>query len=55
MTRRTLAAGTLVNNPANLMGWIQDPQYIKPGNLMPNQFLSEQQLSDAVAYLETLK
>jgi cytochrome c oxidase subunit II len=55
MARRTLAAGTLINNPGNLAGWIQNPQNIKPGNLMPNQFLSAQQLSDALAYLETLK
>ena len=55
MTRRTLAAGTLLNNPGNLLGWIQNPQNIKPGNLMPNQFLSAQQLSDALAYLESLK
>jgi len=55
MTRRTLAAGALVNNPGNLAGWVQNPQNIKPDNLMPNQFLSAQQLSDALAYLETLK
>jgi cytochrome c oxidase subunit II len=55
MARRTLAAGTLINNPGNLAGWIQNPQTIKPGNLMPNQYLSAQQLSDALAYLETLK
>ncbi len=55
MSRRTLAAGTLPNNPGNLEGWIQNPQNIKPGNLMPNQFLSAQQLSDTLAYLETLK
>jgi cytochrome c oxidase subunit 2 len=54
MTRRTLAAGTLLNNPGNLLGWIQNPQNIKPGNLMPNQFLSAQQLSDALVYLESL-
>jgi cytochrome c oxidase subunit 2 len=55
MSRRTLAAGTLLNNPGNLVGWIQNPQNIKPGNLMPNQFLSARQLSDALAYLESLK
>lgn len=55
MSRRTLAAGTLLNNPGNLVGWIQNPQNIKPGNLMPNQYLSAQQLSDALAYLETLQ
>ncbi len=55
MSRRTLAAGTLLNNPGNLVGWIQNPQNLKPGSLMPNQYLSAQQLSDALAYLETLK
>jgi cytochrome c oxidase subunit 2 len=55
MSRRTLAAGTLTNNPGNLAGWIQDPQDLKPGSLMPNQYLSGQQLSDVLAYLETLQ
>ena len=55
MTRRTLAAGSLANNPGNLVGWIQDPQDLKPGSLMPNQYLSSQQLSDVLAYLETLQ
>ena len=55
MDRRTLAAGTLLNNPGNLAGWIENPQNIKPGNLMPNQYLSAPQLSDALAYLESLK
>jgi len=54
MSRRTLAAGTLANNPGNLAGWIQHPQDLKPGSLMPNQDLSAQQLSDVLAYLETL-
>jgi cytochrome c oxidase subunit 2 len=55
MSRRTLAAGTLPNTPGSLAGWIQDPQDLKPGSLMPNQYLSAQQLSDVVAYLETLQ
>jgi cytochrome c oxidase subunit II len=55
MSRRTIAAGTLLNNAGNLAGWIQDPQDAKPGALMPNQFLSAQQLSDVGAYLELLK
>ena len=46
MSRRMIAAGTLLNNPGNLAGWIEDPQDIKPGTLMPNQYLSAQQLSD---------
>jgi cytochrome c oxidase subunit 2 len=55
MSRRTIAAGTLPNGPGTLAGWIEAPQTLKPGNLMPAQDLSPQQLSDALAYLETLK
>jgi cytochrome c oxidase subunit II len=55
MSRGTLAAGTLPNTPGSLAGWIQDSQDLKPGSLMPNQYLSAQQLSDVVVYLETLK
>jgi cytochrome c oxidase subunit 2 len=55
MSRRTLAAGRLLNNPGNLIGWIQDPQGIKPGTQMPNQYLSAQQLSDVQAYLVLLR
>ena len=55
MTRRTIASGRLVNNPRNLIGWIQDPQGLKPGCLMPNQYLSAQQLADVQAYLVLLR
>jgi cytochrome c oxidase subunit II len=55
MSRRTLAAGTLLNDSGNLAGWIQNPQDLKPGNLMPNQQLAPQQLADTLAYLETLR
>jgi cytochrome c oxidase subunit 2 len=55
MSRRTLAAGTLPNNPGNLADWIENPQNLKPGNLMPSQQLSGQDLTDALAYLETLQ
>lgn len=55
MSRRTIAAGLLPNTPGNLVGWIQNPQDIKPGNLMPNQYLPGDQLSDVQAYLESLQ
>jgi cytochrome c oxidase subunit II len=55
MSRRTIAAGTLPTGPGTLAEWIEAPQAIKPGNLMPAQNLAPQQLSDALAYLETLK
>jgi cytochrome c oxidase subunit II len=54
-SRRTLAAGTLPNNRANLTGWIVDPQVIKPGAKMPPNQLSGPDLLALVAYLETLQ
>jgi cytochrome c oxidase subunit II len=54
-SRRMIAAGTLLNNPGNLLGWTEDPQSIKPGALMPRQYLSAQQMSDLLAYLSELK
>jgi cytochrome c oxidase subunit 2 len=55
MSRQTIAAATLPNNPGSLAGWIQAPQAIKPGTLMPDQNLSGAQLADVTAYLATLK
>jgi cytochrome c oxidase subunit II len=55
MSRRTLAAGTLANTPGNVVGMIQDPEDLKPGSQMPNQNLPSEQLSDVLAYLETLQ
>ncbi|KAB8197412.1 cytochrome c oxidase subunit II [Nonomuraea phyllanthi] len=53
--RRFLGAGTLANTPANLARWIQNAQAYKPGNRMPPQPLSPEQLDAIVAYLETLR
>jgi cytochrome c oxidase subunit 2 len=55
MSRRTIGAARLTNNPGNILGWIQDPQGIKPGCLMPNQYLSAQELHDIQAYLVLLR
>jgi cytochrome c oxidase subunit 2 len=55
MSRRMLASGTVPNTPGNLAAWIQNAQALKPGSLMPNQYLTGEQLSDVLAYLETLK
>jgi cytochrome c oxidase subunit II len=52
--RHTLAAGILDNNAENLAAWLRDPQAIKPGALMPNLGLSEDQIAYIVAYLQTL-
>jgi len=54
-TRRQLAAGLLDNTSANLTRWLKNPQQIKPGCLMPNFGLSDQQLKELVVYLEGLR
>jgi cytochrome c oxidase subunit 2 len=54
-SRRTIAAGTLENTPANLASWILDPQKHKPGANMPANPLSGEDLAALVAYLGTLK
>lgn len=54
-SRISIGAGTLLNNPGNLGGWISDPQAIKPGVRMPPNPLSSQDLQALIAYLQTLK
>ena len=60
--RRTLAAGILENNAANLTRWIRNSPGIKPGSLMPAQGaavapggLTEEEISYVVAYLQSLQ
>ncbi|HWY05822.1 MAG TPA: cytochrome c oxidase subunit II [Candidatus Acidoferrales bacterium] len=55
MSRRTIAAGAAENTPENLGMWIQDPDMIKPGSLMPAMKLSDSDLDALVRYLETLR
>ena len=50
----TLADGG-ANTPERIKTWIQDPQRLKPGTLMPNLGLSDQEASDLTAFLLTLK
>jgi cytochrome c oxidase subunit II len=52
--RSTIAAGLLDNNAENLIRWVGDAPSVKPGSLMPNMGLSEQELRYIVAYLQTL-
>jgi cytochrome c oxidase subunit II len=54
-SRDTLASGAADNTAANLKLWIQDPDYVKPGSLMPAMQLSSTQIDQVVAYLESLK
>jgi cytochrome c oxidase subunit 2 len=55
MSRGTIGAGMLQNNPAALSGWVENARTIKPGVLMPNQTLSGPELAAVRAYLETLR
>jgi cytochrome c oxidase subunit II len=54
-TRRTLAALTIPNTPAQLAEWIADPQRFKPGNKMPGLNLTVAQLRQLVAFLDGLR
>ncbi len=53
--RATLAAGVITNTPDNMQRWLTNPQAIKPGNRMPNLRLSDADVRDLAAYLESLK
>jgi cytochrome c oxidase subunit 2 len=55
MSRDTIAAGAAPNTPENLRSWIQDPDSIKPGSLMPAMKLNDRDLDALIAYLETLR
>lgn len=53
--RLLIAGGVLSNTNQNLTTWLSDPQAVKPGSDMVIPQLSQQQVSDLVAYLESLK
>jgi cytochrome c oxidase subunit 2 len=55
MSRDTIASGAAPNTPENLKTWIQDPDSIKPGSLMPAMKLNDHDLDSLTAYLETLR
>lgn len=55
MSRYTIASGAALNTPENLRLWIQNPDAIKPGSLMPAMKLSDADLDALVRYLETLQ
>ncbi|GAA4420958.1 cytochrome c oxidase subunit II [Bremerella cremea] len=54
-SRRQIGAGVIENSKENLHTWLANPQAIKPGCKMPNFKLSDEQLDQLVAYLETLE
>ena len=54
-SRTRMAGGVLSTRPGDVMSWLRDPDAFKPGTRMPNFHLSEVQLRQLTAYLETLK
>jgi cytochrome c oxidase subunit 2 len=55
MSRDTIAAGIAPNTPDNLRHWIQDPDSMKEGSLMPAMKLNHDDLNAVVAYLGSLR
>ena len=55
MGRRTIASGAAENTTEQLRLWIQNPDAIKPGSLMPAMKLSDAELDELVRYMETLR
>jgi cytochrome c oxidase subunit 2 len=55
-SRARIAGGAVPNTgPADLKAWISNPPALKPGTIMPNLGLTDQEATNIVAYLETLK
>jgi cytochrome c oxidase subunit 2 len=55
MSREMLAGGVVPNTAENLRLWVRDPQKIKVGCLMPNMQMTDQEVDQLAAYLQTLK
>ena len=55
MSRDTIASGVAPNSAENLRQWIQNPDSIKEGSLMPGMKLNDQDLDALVAYLGMLR
>lgn len=53
--RQWIAGGVVANTPTNLAAWLRDPQAVKDGADMPNLHLTNDQINELVAYLESLK
>jgi len=54
-SRATIGAGVLTNTPEHMAQWLQNPQAVKPGVLMPNFKLTPDQVNALTAYMESLR
>jgi cytochrome c oxidase subunit 2 len=52
--RRRLVGGALENNLENLKAWLKNPESIKPGTLMPNTGLTDEEVEILIQYLNTI-
>lgn len=55
MSRETIGSGIVPNTHENLRDWIKDPSVFKPGSKMPAMGLSDHELTEVTAYMETLR
>ena len=53
-SRDTIASGAVRNTPENLRKWIDNPDPMKPGCLMPSMHLNDHDLNAVTGYLTTL-
>jgi cytochrome c oxidase subunit 2 len=54
-SRKTIAAATLPNDRQHLAQWVDDSQQIKPGNRMPPNKFSPEDMQALLDYLQTLR
>ena len=54
-SRGLIASGIIDNDAEGLAEWLSDPPELKPGSLMPNLGLNDDQIEQLVAYLQGLK
>ena len=55
MSRTTIGSGVVDNTPEHLRDWVDAPDRLKPGVLMPAMTLSRDDLDRVTAYLATLR
>ncbi|MDQ4145856.1 MAG: cytochrome c oxidase subunit II [Actinomycetota bacterium] len=54
-SRKTFAGALLENNTENLQRWLESPPLVKPGATMPDLGLTDEQIQDLIAYLQSLE
>jgi cytochrome c oxidase subunit 2 len=54
-SRTTFAGGIFKTDEPDVAAWLRDPPGEKPGSIMPNLHLKEDEIANLVAYLKTLK